>query len=203
MALLHLIAGPNGAGKSTLYHYLIAPRYPTLEFVNADEHERQALQHMANPVQRSLAARNWADARRTALLTEGVSFVSETVFSHPSKIALIQQAQASGFRVMLYVLCLDEPRLLLKRVRQRVKEGGHAVPSNKVLERYPRTIANLAQAVRLADMSLLFDAQDTQMGGPRLLAICSKENTELHASTMPRWAREVLGDRILHPRESA
>jgi predicted ABC-type ATPase len=203
MPVLHLIAGPNGAGKSTLYQYLIAPRYPALEFVNADEHERQVLHHIANPVQRSLAARNWADARRAALLTEGVSFVSETVFSHPSKIALIQQAQASGFRVLLYVLCLDEPRLLLKRVRQRVKEGGHAVPSNKILERYPRTVANLEQAVRLADMSMLFDAQDTHLGGPRLLVICSKGTTELHVSALPRWAREVLGDRIHHPRASA
>ena len=123
MAILHLIAGPNGAGKSTLYDYLIAPRHPTLEFVNADIHEREHLSHITNPVKRSEAARTWADARRAGLLRRGTSFISETVFSHPSKLDLISTAQARGFSVVLYVVCLDEPRLLLQRVRRRVGEG--------------------------------------------------------------------------------
>lgn len=192
MPVLHLIAGPNGAGKSTLYQYLIEPRYPVLQFVNADHFERDHLTHVNNPLQRSLAARSWADERRQTLLRDGKSFVSETVFSHPSKLRLIEQAQSHGFSVLLYVVCLDEPRLLLKRVRQRVKEGGHAVPSNKILERYPRTVAHLSQAVRLADMSMLFDAIDTSVGGPHLLAVCTKGHTEIHSPVLPRWARQVL-----------
>lgn len=193
MPLLHLIAGPNGAGKSTLYQYLIAPRYPTLEFVNADLHESNELQHETNPVRRSEAARAWADARRAQLLSQHASFVSETVFSHPSKLALIEHAQACGFGVVLYVVCLDEPRLLLARVKQRVKEGGHAVPNNKILERYPRTLANLSQAVNRADTSLLFDAAEVSDGGPRLLAIVSGNQVEQLTELMPRWARQVLG----------
>ena len=194
MAILHLIAGPNGAGKSTLYDYLIAPRHPTLEFVNADIHERDHLSHIANPVRRSEAARAWADERRASLLRRGTSFVSETVFSHPSKLDLIGAAQARGFLVVLYVVCLDEPRVLLRRVRRRVSEGGHNVPPNKVLERYPRTLANLKQAVKLATMSMLFDAQEISNGGPRLLAVCSGDGVELHASPLPRWAAGMLGD---------
>ena len=194
MAILHLIAGPNGAGKSTLYDYLIAPRHPTLEFVNADIHEREHLSHITNPVKRSEAARTWADARRAGLLRRGTSFISETVFSHPSKLDLISTAQARGFSVVLYVVCLDEPRLLLQRVRRRVGEGGHHVPPNKILERYPRTLANLAQAVKLANMSMLFDAREVSNGGPRLLAVCSGADVELHASPLPRWAADMLGD---------
>jgi predicted ABC-type ATPase len=38
----------------------------------------------------------WADARRAELLNAGQSFVSETVFSHASKLALIEEAQAQG-----------------------------------------------------------------------------------------------------------
>ena len=194
MAILHLIAGPNGAGKSTLYEYLIAPRYPTLEFVNADLHERDQLSHIGNPLKRSEAARDWADARRASLLRRRVSFVTETVFSHPSKLELIQAAQARGFSVVLYVVCLDQPRVLLQRVRRRVEEGGHHVPPNKIVERYPRTLANLAQAVKLANMSMLFDAEEVSNGGPRLLAVCSGGNVELHASPLPRWAAGMLGD---------
>lgn len=201
MPVLHLIAGPNGAGKSTLHNYLIEPRYPGLEFVNADHFERDHLQHIKNPGQRSLAARTWADERRLELLTQRVSFVSETVFSHPSKLTLIQQAQALGFSVLLYVVCLDEPRILLRRVRQRIKEGGHSVPNNKILERYPRTIANLTRAVHIADMSILFDASDTSTGGPHLLATCAGGQTEYHTPILPQWAAKVLAGP--HPRANA
>lgn len=193
MPILHLIAGPNGSGKTTLYRFLIAPRYPTLEFVNADLHERDHLRHLVNPVQRSEAARAWADARRDYLLRQGESFVSETVFSHPSKLSLIRHAKTRGFAVVLYVLCLDEPRLLLKRVKQRVNEGGHSVPVNKILARYPRTVANLAPAVKLADTAMLFDAVEVSEGGPRLLAICAGGRVDLHSTHLPGWAKQVLG----------
>ena len=55
----HLLAGPNGAGKSTLYRALVREGIlgPPLEFVNADLHERDALQHITNPQERSEAAR--------------------------------------------------------------------------------------------------------------------------------------------------
>jgi predicted ABC-type ATPase len=58
----HLLAGPNGAGKSTLYRALVRDGIvgKALEFVNADLHERDHLQHMADPQQRSaMAARVW------------------------------------------------------------------------------------------------------------------------------------------------
>jgi predicted ABC-type ATPase len=125
--VFYLLAGPNGAGKSTLYRALaLAGTIPeSAEFVNADLHEAQHLQHIAPPQARSEQARQWADARRAALLSAGQSFVSETVFSHASKLALIEQAQAKGFFVMLLVVALDQPEHLLERVAQRVAEGGH------------------------------------------------------------------------------
>ena len=148
--VFYLLAGPNGAGKSTLYRALVlAGTIPaTAEFVNADVHEAAHLQHIADPEQRSEQARQWAEARRTELLQAGESFVSETVFSHASKLALIQEAQAAGFFVMLLVVALDQPERLLVRVTQRVLEGGHAVPAERILSRYPRTLAYLTQAVR-------------------------------------------------------
>ena len=58
------------------------------EFVNADLHEGEYLQHIADPQVRSEAARLWADARRADLLKTGQSFVSQTVFSHESNLAV-------------------------------------------------------------------------------------------------------------------
>lgn len=193
MPVLHLIAGPNGAGKTTLYRALIAPRYPGLAFVNADDYETRHLQGENDPRRRSELARAWADATRSGLLAQGESFVTETVFSHPSKLDLLAQAQAHGFAAALYVVCVDEPRLLLERVRQRVQEGGHDVPAHKVITRYPRTLALLHEALALAELSLLFDGTDVGHGGPVLVASIAAGRMNLHTALRPRWADKLLG----------
>ena len=192
----HLIAGPNGVGKSTLYRALVREGIlgPPLEFVNADLYETAHLQHIADPQQRSEAARDWADARRAALLTARTPFASETVFSHPSKLALIEDAQRQGFTVALHIVALDDPTRLLDRVAQRVREGGHPVPPERILARYPRTLKNLAQAVRLADVAYLYDATEVTEGGPRLVVIRTPSVTTSLTDAMPLWVQCMLGD---------
>ena len=41
--------------------------------------------------------------------------------------------KTQGFFVVLLVVCLDNPQ----RLWARVAEGGHAVPADRVLARYP------------------------------------------------------------------
>jgi predicted ABC-type ATPase len=174
MPVLHLIAGPHGVGKTTLHRVLIAPRHPELPFVRAETFAQ-------------------ADEQRQALLRAGQSFATESVFSHPSRVALVTQARALGYEVVLYAMALDEPRRLLQRVSQRVREGGHGVPSHKVLERFPRCLDNLRHAVFLADMAFLFDAIEARDGGPRLVASLIGGKMHLHTAVRPRWAEKVLG----------
>ena len=192
--IFHLLAGPNGAGKSTLYRALAESGVVEnhLEFVNADLYERNNLQHIPDLQQRSEAAREWADARRDALLHARIGLVSETVFSHESKLGLIGHAQSLGYQVVLYVVCLDDPQRLLARVSQRVREGGHNVPASRILERYPRTLAYLGQAVRIADLAFLYDAADVTQGAHNLVALCEKKQTTLMTDELPRWAATML-----------
>ena len=195
-----LLAGPNGAGKSTLYSASVADGLipADIEFVNADLYEAAVLQHILDPLERSKKARLWADLRRNKLLQMGQSFVSETVFSHESKIELIREAQNLGFSVVLLVVCVDNPSHLLERVKRRVEEGGHYVPSTKILERYPRTIANLSIAVRLANLSILFDTSGSvkisvaAIQAPVQVAICRSEDIRILVEAIPVWAKKVL-----------
>jgi predicted ABC-type ATPase len=193
--VFYLLAGPNGAGKSTLYKALLAAgQIPKeAEFVNADLYEAAHLLHIPDAQQRSEAARQWGDQRREELLSGGKSFVSETVFSHESKLALIAQAQEKGFFVLLLVVCMDDPQRLLRRVSQRVSEGGHDVPAERILARYPRTLGNLRKAVRLADAALLHDSETALPGAHRLIAGCEKQNTQVLYEPLPDWAKQVLG----------
>ena len=194
--IFHLLAGPNGAGKSTLYRALVASGAieGDLEFVNADLYEGEHLQRVPDLQMRSEAAREWADARRETLLDTRAGFVSETVFSHESKLSLISHAQSLGYQVVLYVMSVDDPRRLLARVSQRVQEGGHNVPASRILERYPRTMANLGQAVRLADLAFIYDATEVEHGAHLLVAMCEKKQTTLLVDQLPVWVEAMLAN---------
>lgn len=195
--VFYLLAGPNGAGKSTLYQAAIGegliPR--NLKFVNADLHETAELQHIAEPVERSRTAREWADTERTRCLRAGQSFASETVFSHTSKLDLIAAAQRAGFAVVLLVVCVGDPQMLLLRVAQRVQTGGHPVPPERILARYPRTVRHLQVAVRRADLALLYDTSapiGEAVQPPRLVARLRGGELVWRAAAVPAWALRML-----------
>ena len=194
MPIFHLLAGPNGAGKSSLYRALLAENVidAKLEFVNADIYERDHLKRIKNPLNRSEAARNWAEDRRSALLQSNISFVSETVFSHPSKIELIKRAKQAGYQIVLYIVAMDNPETLVQRVNNRVREGGHDVPAEKILSRYPRTLANLTKVLSLADVAFLYDSQDVQQGGLQHVATCRQGVLIEGMDDFPAWVKLVL-----------
>jgi predicted ABC-type ATPase len=195
MSVFHLLAGPNGAGKSSLYRALLATNIidAKLEFVNADIYERDHLKRIKNPLKRTEAARAWAEGRRSDLLQSKASFVSETVFSHVSKIELIERAKQAGYQIVLYIVAVDNPETLVERVSNRVREGGHDVPIEKILSRYPRTLANLAKALPLADFAFLYDSQDVALGGLQHIATCKKGVLIEGVEGFPMWAKTVLG----------
>jgi predicted ABC-type ATPase len=45
----------------------------------------------------------------------------------------------------------------MQRVRNRVKRGGHDVPEEDQLRRYPRSFANFRKAFELADEAAVYD----------------------------------------------
>jgi predicted ABC-type ATPase len=199
--IFHLLAGPNGAGKSTLFKALVAHNVlsKNLPFINADVYERNNLGDISDLDARSEAARAWADSERSRLLASRVSFVSETVFSHPSKLTLISQALTNGFLVVLYIVAVDNPELLLKRVEQRVKEGGHAVSADRILSRYPRTLKNLHSAIRMASVSYIYDSSADNVDVEATLNLVAiyqpskgGESVRLFSDTIPRWAHEMI-----------
>ena len=151
--VIHLIAGPNGAGKTTLATLVLQP-VTQLPFVNADliALERWPSAQAEHAYEASRAA---AD-ERARLISAGVSIISETVFSHPSKLALIDLAHRAGYRVELHAVLLPE-EVTVARVDHRVRTGGHDVPETKIRERYHRLWPLVARAMAIADVAWIYD----------------------------------------------
>jgi predicted ABC-type ATPase len=148
-----VIAGINGAGKTTFYERFLCPTL-SAEFVNADEIGRE--RWGASAADHAYEAGRLADERRRALVDQHVSFVTETVFSHPSKLELLNLLKARGYRVHLVYVHVPLP-LARRRVETRVALGGHDVPAETVRRRYSRVIANVLAAIPLADRAYLYD----------------------------------------------
>lgn len=107
-------------------------------------------------MQRSREAARIAEATRERLIARRLPFITETVFSHPSKLNLIDQAVAAGYYVKLHVLAVP-PALAVARVRYRVADGGHDVPPDKIVERWHRLWPLVADAIRRADSADVWD----------------------------------------------
>lgn len=178
------LAGPNGAGKTTFYHAHISPA--GLRFVNADVLAREL---NLDPY----IAMKFADSLRRELVNQRESFVFETVFSDPvgEKISFLREVAADGYTVLLCFIGVSSPQVSEERVAMRVSQGGHDVPTDKLLARYSRTLANLKTAIKDLPNVWIFDNDD--LGTPyRLVAIYERGQVlELH-QPVPSWLRPAL-----------
>ena len=182
--ILIAIAGPNGAGKSTLYETQIS--YTGLPFVNADilaaEGELGAYE-----------AAEVAEAIRRERFARRESFIFETVFSDPvaEKLAFLEEAVEAGYTVVLFFVGISSPDVSLDRVAQRVVEGGHGVPTDKLVTRYPRTMENLRLSMLRLPLVLVYDNDDLRE--PHRFCVAAGMGKVLEASgVVPGWLRGLL-----------
>jgi predicted ABC-type ATPase len=100
------------------------------------------------------------DFIRHKLIESKRDFSFETVMSHPSKVHILQNAKKAGYIINLIFVTTSHPDINVKRVKYRVALGGHAVPEQKIRERYYRCMALLCDVFLLADTAYLYDNSD-------------------------------------------
>ena len=191
--ILVFLAGPNGAGKSTFFRDYLRPL--GLPFVNADEIARELREAAPSGMEELDAiAFEKAEELRGAMVSGRISFCTETVFSDPqgAKLAFLSRARAAGFRVFLVFIGISDPELSIARVMQRVEEGGHDVPDDRLRGRYPRTMANLRAAISVVDEAFLFD-NSSDREPFRAVAIFSEGQLVDSIDPVPAWATGLPG----------
>jgi predicted ABC-type ATPase len=178
------LGGPNGSGKTTFYNAFLTRS--GLRFLNADFFAREL------GIDAYEAARIVATLR-DELVKQRESFVFETVFSDPvgDKLAFLKQAAQSGCTVVLCFVGVAGPGISEERVAMRVSQGGHDVPREKLISRFPRTLANLKAAIRELPWVFIFDNSD--LGRPfRQVAVFQNGHVMLLKTPTPDWLRPLL-----------
>jgi predicted ABC-type ATPase len=184
-----LLAGGNGAGKTTFYNTQLKPM--KLPFINADNIARELFPQ--NPEEHSYQAASIAEEVRNRLVEEGKTFCFETVFSHPSKIDFLAKAKAYNFEIILVFIHLSSMDLNKARISQRIEEGGHFVPDDKVETRIPRTLENIKTAIQLVDQAYLLD--NSNSADPfKQVAFVKNHIAEFKVQPIPEWASFLLSE---------
>jgi predicted ABC-type ATPase len=186
---LDLVVGPNGAGKSTFVRPTLAPVLPRTVFVNADLIAQQRWPD--DPALHSYDAARIAAATREALIARREPFIAETVFSHASKLDLLRRAAAAGYATVVHVMVVPEA-LAVARVTARVESGGHAVPEEKVRQRYRRLWPLVADAIVLSDTATVYD--NSSRRGPDPVAGFS-HGFVVGRPLWPDWAPDAFTSR--------
>lgn len=137
-----------------------------------------------------------ADFLRQRLMEKGVSFSFETVMSFDDKVALLEKAQALGYRTYLYSIATDDPAINVARVKARVVQGGHDVPEDKIRKRYALSLGLLLPALKHTSRAYLFD--NSQEGSDKLWVaeVTDGKELELKCDPMPRWFQHAVWEKI-------
>jgi predicted ABC-type ATPase len=128
-----------------------------------------------------------------ALIALGRPFTAETVFSHPSKLELIDNAHAAGYTIVLHVLLIPE-ELAVHGVAYRGASRWNPVAENKIRERYHRLWALVADAITRFDQATVYD--NSGIKGPRIVAQMT-DGFIVGSAEWPHWTPSALRTRWL------
>ncbi len=178
------LAGPNGAGKSTFFDATLSKT--GLLFVNADI---LALSMEMDPY----AAAGLADQLRRQLVEQRASFIFETVYSDPvgEKLEFLKETERAGYTVLLVFIGVANPKISDERVAMRASSGGHDVPRQKLIERFPRTTNNLKRSLIELSIVWVYDHSDLDRGYRLVAKKEDGKRLQLH-EPMAKWLRPLL-----------
>jgi predicted ABC-type ATPase len=191
-------AGTNGAGKSAIAGEIIAAHEGA--YFNPDLFARElASQGYPSEEANALAWRAGFEGLQRAI-AENEDFAFETTLGGHSIVRELHKAIDAGRKVIIWYVGLTSPELHIARVRARVARGGHNIPSEKIYERYPRSLANLVGLIGIAAEIHVFDnSLETATGLPAAKLVFRmrgmrivEPRDEILLSNAPEWAKPLV-----------
>lgn len=197
-----VLAGVNGAGKSSQGGAMLSER--GLSWYNPDTYARELSAQLGLPtVEANGLAWEHGRNRLEIAIEQKSSFAFETTLGARSIPELLAKASRSH-NVMMLFCGLSSPEQHLARVRLRVAHGGHAIPENKIRERWISSRANLIKLMpSLARLQVFDNSVDAAPGqdipDPVLVLeiiegkpAFPQRNDLAALNLVPKWARPIV-----------
>jgi len=195
-----VLAGVNGAGKSSIVG--AALRFNDADYFNPDEVTRRLRETEPGLSLEDANVRAWHLGRR--LLERAIEqrkrFVFETTLGGRTITGLLLKAANVGLPVRVLYIGLESADLHVRRVRARVRQGGHDIPEERIRQRYTSSRANLIRLlphmaeVRIFDNTRQADpvTGDRPEPKPILHLKAGRLPYLCPLSDVPTWAKPIV-----------
>ena len=191
--VLIVIAGPNGSGKTTITSKIL--RHEWLEgavYVNPDQVAQDRFGDWNSP-EAVLKAAQYCEEQREACLRNQQSLIFETVLSSAGKVDFIRRAHEAGYCIRICFVSTAHPTINAARIAQRVMEGGHDVPINKIISRYQKSILNCKRVAAIADRVYVYDNSVDDAEARLLFRMTDGRPFKCYTDDIPLWAQTIIG----------
>ena len=146
---IYLFAGTNGCGKSTVLvdyiriHNLEGVEYVCQGFHNANFFSKQHIE--------STKIKNFHLYKRNRLLNERKSMIIEHALENTEIIDFLWEAKQAGYRIVSIFVYTVSPFVNMRRIKQRVSEGGHGVVFYRIAKRYFQALYHFPALEKVSD----------------------------------------------------
>ena len=175
-----IIGGVNGVGKSSFTGVL---KECSTDFGTIVDVDRITAELGGNALTGGKAALR----KIRECIDKGVSFAQETTLSGYKTEATARQVKDMGYHVRLFYIGLDSAEESISRIENRVKRGGHDIPSDDVVRRFASRWEAVAKVLPYCDEAEFYD------NGNGFTLVAEYRNGELRTigSRVPQWLEEL------------
>lgn len=148
-----IIAGVNGTGKSSLRGVLEGQNVLLGHIIDADVIAKENNFDNIKAGKKAIEEINYC-------LENNLSFTQETTLAGHRTIRTIKQARKQGYYITMYYVGLNSMEESLHRIANRVRKGGHNIPTDDVKRRFEKRISSLAEVIPLCDEVIFYDNEN-------------------------------------------
>lgn len=181
-----IFAGVNGAGKTSIYKSIYYDENRDEKRINTDE----MVARLGSWEDKNLQIQCGKEAVKLIkeYISKGISFNQETTLCGKSISRNIIKTKEQGFYITMNYIGVETPEIAEARVKNRVENGGHGIPSDTINRRYYESIKNLKEIIAVCNEVNIYD--NTEIF--KEVAFFSDGKLIWKELNTPKWFKDVL-----------